>query len=366
MKRKLMTSLLAIMMAFTTTNVYAEEQEPSGNITEDAVEPVEETNNVNENEEIIQDGSNEDSEDERNLIEENVEETVPTVELDASYPTVFPKYLFDVAIIGDKHPIEYTYFPEFKNEKLVVDVYDPSGNHVATSERTFYNSSSLYFNYTVNWDTTGYKEGEYKVVATSTFYTMYSWHEAPKPTTSYITLRKPFKDVTKKTLSYYTPVYWALRNGITKGTSDTTFSPDKSCTRGEFVTFLWRANGQPSPTISNPFTDVKENLSYYKAVLWAYEKGITTGTSDTTFSPSATCTRAQVATFLWRAQGSPEPTNQDNPFIDVQEGRSYTKAVMWAYENDITTGTSENEFSPNKKCTRAQTVTFLYRVYKDK
>ena len=132
------------------------------------------------------------------------------------------------------------------------------------------------------------------------------------------------------------------------------------------MTFLWRALGKPEPlSKTNPFTDVKAGLSYTKAVLWAYENGITTGTSATEFSPSKPCTRAQVATFLWRAKGEPEPTIKTNPFTDVAEGRSFSKAVLWAYENNITTGTSKTEFSPTKTCTRAQTVTFLYRTYKE-
>lgn len=174
-----------------------------------------------------------------------------------------------------------------------------------------------------------------------------------------------FIDVQDTKLSYYQPVYWAVDKGITQGTTLTTFSPGNSCTRAQFVTFLWRQQGSPEPkTSTNPFKDVKAGLSYSKAVLWALENGITTGTSDTTFSPDSPCTRAQVVTFLWRAKNKPKPKATKNPFTDVKAGMSYSDAVLWAYENNITTGTSKTTFSPRNACTRAQTVTFLYRTFK--
>ncbi len=163
---------------------------------------------------------------------------------------------------------------------------------------------------------------------------------------------------------YATPVQWAVENGITNGTSATTFSPNAPCTRGQIVTFLWRAAGSPEPqTTKNPFTDVKSSEYYYKAVLWAVEKGITNGTSATTFSPNATCTRGQVVTFLWRAKGKPAVSGS-NPFKDVKAGEYYTEAVVWAVKNGITNGTSATTFGPNDNCTRSQIVTFLYRAYK--
>lgn len=173
-----------------------------------------------------------------------------------------------------------------------------------------------------------------------------------------------FKDVLDPKVSYYNPVYWAVEKGITTGTSDTTFSPGNSCTRAQFVTFLWRQQGKPEPKMTeSPFTDVQDpSLSYYKAVLWALENEITTGTSPDTFSPGKPCTRAQVVTFLWRANGKPAPT-AINPFTDVKEGLSYSDAVLWAYEKKITTGKSDTSFAPGDPCTRAQTVTFLYRTY---
>ncbi|MBR4132094.1 MAG: S-layer homology domain-containing protein [Oscillospiraceae bacterium] len=174
-----------------------------------------------------------------------------------------------------------------------------------------------------------------------------------------------FDDVSDPSQYYYDPVYWAFDHNpqITKGTSDTKFSPDAGCTRAQAVTFLWRAAGEPEPASStNPFEDVIESDYYYKAVLWAVEKGITTGTSATTFRPDHTCTRAQIVTFLWRNADKPEPSSSTNPFTDVKDGDYFAKAVLWAVENGITTGTSATTFRPENTCTRAQIVTFLYRA----
>lgn len=171
----------------------------------------------------------------------------------------------------------------------------------------------------------------------------------------------PFGDVKEKDY-FYEPVLWAVANGITTGTSKTAFSPDNPCTRGQVVTFLWRAAGSPQPEqIDNPFTDVPENQYYYKAVLWAVENSITTGTTKTTFGPDQSCTRGQVVTFLWRAAGRPAPQKAENPFGDVPTGQYYYDAVLWAVEEGITTGTSKTAFSPDKPCTRGQIVTFIYR-----
>lgn len=156
---------------------------------------------------------------------------------------------------------------------------------------------------------------------------------------------------------------WAIVAGITSGTSATTFSPNAGCTRAQVVTFLWRSAGAPEPTTtSNPFTDVAAGAWYYKAVLWASETRVTAGTSATTFSPNATCTRGQIVTFLWRFEKQPEATASNNPFTDVQAGAYYEKAVLWAAEVGVTAGTSATKFSPNATCTRAQIVTFLYRA----
>ena len=174
----------------------------------------------------------------------------------------------------------------------------------------------------------------------------------------------PFTDV-PSTAYYYNAVLWAVGHEpqITAGTSASTFSPGSACTRAQVVTFLWRSAGQPEPTSSNnPFTDVSPTGYYYKAVLWAVEKGITSGTSKTTFSPNGKCTRAQIATFLWRFEGQPAPkAGSENPFTDVPATAYYYNAVLWAVEQGITAGTGKNSFSPSSVCTRAQVVTFLYR-----
>ena len=172
----------------------------------------------------------------------------------------------------------------------------------------------------------------------------------------------PFTDVPADAY-YHDAVLWAVENGITSGTSATTFSPNAACTRAQAVTFLWRAAGSPEPGIAeNPFTDVASDSYYYKAVLWAVEKGITSGTSATTFSPNVTCSRAQIVTFLWRGQQSPS-VSTSGAFTDVSADAYYAKAVDWAVSEGITSGTSATTFSPNANCTRAQIVTFLWRAY---
>ena len=165
--------------------------------------------------------------------------------------------------------------------------------------------------------------------------------------------------------SYYEDaVDWAVENGITKGIDDTHFSPDGICTRAQAVTFLWRAAGSPEPeTRAMPFNDVPVGSYYYDAVLWAVENGITKGTSDTTFSPNMTCTRAQIVAFLWRSEKSPA-AGTANPFADVKSTAYYADAVLWAVKENITKGTTSTTFSPNADCTRAQIVTFLWRCKK--
>ena len=174
-----------------------------------------------------------------------------------------------------------------------------------------------------------------------------------------------FKDVSTNAF-YYDPVMWAVQNKVTSGTGDgTTFSPDEICTRGQVVTFLWRAAGEPEPTkTENPFTDVKESDFFYKAVLWAVENKITNGTGDgTTFSPNENCNRGQIVTFLSRAKDG-KATTSKNPFTDVAENAFYYDPVLWAVENKITTGTGDGTtFAPNEDCTRGQVITFLYRAY---
>ena len=170
---------------------------------------------------------------------------------------------------------------------------------------------------------------------------------------------------------YYDAVLWAAENDITGGVDDTHFAPNAPCTRAQAVTFLWRATGCPAPqSNAMPFTDVAEGSYYHDAVLWAVENGITKGTSDTAFSPNATCTRAQIMTFIYRSEQAQGGGMQgawmfQNPFSDVDLESYYGEAVMWAVANGVTSGTSDTTFSPNANCTRAQIVTFLYRCLGD-
>ena len=171
----------------------------------------------------------------------------------------------------------------------------------------------------------------------------------------------PFADVAEDSY-YYDAVMWAAKEGITSGADATHFLPDALCQRAQVVTFLWRAAGSPEPeTAVNPFVDVTEGSFFYKAVLWAAEKGITSGVDQNHFAPFAACSRAQVVTFLWRANGCPE-ADAAIPFADVAEGSYYEPAVKWAVENGITSGMSANIFGVNTTCNRAQIVSFLYRA----
>ncbi|MCH5353518.1 MAG: S-layer homology domain-containing protein [Acutalibacter sp.] len=182
---------------------------------------------------------------------------------------------------------------------------------------------------------------------------------ASLPTTAFAagTVGK-FKDVSA-TAYYAEAVQWAVGKNITSGTTATTFSPNQPCTRAQAVTFLWNAKGKPEPTTTaNPFTDVTSDKYYYKAVLWAVENKVTSGTSATTFSPNSTCTRGQIVTFLWNAAG--KPTASGAAFSDVPSTQYYATAVAWAVGKKITSGTGNGKFSPNASCTRAQIVTFLY------
>ncbi|MBQ2764758.1 MAG: S-layer homology domain-containing protein [Firmicutes bacterium] len=219
--------------------------------------------------------------------------------------------------------------------------------------------------YTFNFDElTGYINGEKAEV----FYPPNGAHLhveyicAPADEKEYT---NPFTDV-KSTEYYCDPVLWAVDKGITTGTSKDTFSPMDGCTRAQAVTFLWRAAGKPEPkTAVNPFTDVKASDYYYKAVLWAVEHGITNGTTKTTFSPDANCIRPQIVTFLWRFAGEPDPLTAKVPFDDVKADAYFRDAVLWALENEITFGLSKTEFGAEDQCLRGQIVTFLYRYIEE-
>ena len=170
----------------------------------------------------------------------------------------------------------------------------------------------------------------------------------------------PFTDVPEDAF-YHEPVLWAVEQGITTGATATTFNPGGDLLRAQVVTMLWRHAGSPVVQIDSPFNDVKKTDFYYQAVLWAVSEGITNGTSATTFGPAGVTNRAQVVTFLWRYLGSPE-AGAANPFEDVDASAWYGKPVLWAVENGISNGMSEREFGVNTNCNRAHMVTFLYRA----
>ena len=185
-------------------------------------------------------------------------------------------------------------------------------------------------------------------------------YKAPQGRVSYT---EPFTDVTAGV--YHDAIMWAYKSKITTGVTETTFVPKDSCTRAQIVTFLYRAAGSPevAENVTNPFTDVSKDSVYYNAIMWAVEKKITTGVTDTTFEPNSPCTRAQIVTFLYRAAGSPElAKDAANPFSDVSDSSVYYNAILWAVEKKITTGVTETTFVPNDTCTRAQAVTFLFRA----
>lgn len=170
----------------------------------------------------------------------------------------------------------------------------------------------------------------------------------------------PFEDV-PETAWYAEAVDWAVEQGITNGTSETTFSPNAKCTRAQIVTFLWAEAGRPESDAATPFTDVPPNAWYAEAVSWAYANGITTGTGRASFNPKKECTRAEIVTMLWRANGSPESSVQTR-FADVDGSEWYADAVRWAAANGITAGKRDNSFAAFDTCTRAEAVTFLWRA----
>ena len=173
-----------------------------------------------------------------------------------------------------------------------------------------------------------------------------------------------FKDVPSAEEWIHLTVDWAVVNRVTFGTEADKFSPHAECSRAQFVTFLWRTVGQPGTTLTeSPFKDVKEGAWYYTAVLWAYENNITMGTDTHTFSPDDPCSRAQVVTFLWRMEGCEAPAASSTTFTDVKSGEWYYDAVLWAVEKGITAGTTSTTFSPDGSCTRIQCIAFIFREF---
>ena len=192
------------------------------------------------------------------------------------------------------------------------------------------------------------------VISEAATLTVVSGHDCPG---------KEFTDMPDCGTVEHSAIDWAIETGVTEGTTASTFSPNKSVNRGQAVTFIWRAAGCPEPSSSyNPFTDVSAKSYCYKAVLWAVEYGLTKGTTATTFSPKKTCTRGQILTFLWRASGSYQYSSVEVPYTDVKAGAYYDWAMRWAYWHRIDCGVSPTKFAPNADCTRLSTVLFLYRV----
>lgn len=174
-----------------------------------------------------------------------------------------------------------------------------------------------------------------------------------------------FKDVLDSSHAYYKAIYWAADQGITKGYDDGTFGINKTCTRGEAVMFLWRLGGKPKPKAvsKSPFRDVNSSNTFYQAILWASQQGITTGYSDGTFKPNATCTRGQIMTFIWRFKKKPAPQAvSKSPFSDVPKSHAYYKAILWGSQKGVTKGFSDGTFGINQGCSRGQIMTFLYRI----
>ena len=250
------------------------------------------------------------------------------------------EFTFDDVRVGD--------ILRIKNNTHSVIVLEKHADHVVIAEGNY--SSSIHWGRKLT-----------KATVESADYILTRYPE-PAPPVTPVTV-EPFTDV-PLTAYYADAVQWAVDNEITKGTSATAFSPDAGCTRGQVVTFLWRSAGCPEPVSEEPpFTDVAPGSYYCDAVLWAVENGITKGTSATAFSPDSTCTRAQIITFLWRAGGAESWSFEgDGFFTDVSEQDYYYSAVVWALAYEITTGTSQTTFSPDKTCTRGQVVTFLYRA----
>ena len=299
--------------------------------------------------------------------------------------------VYDIVLSGVTEPAGGNYEPlVLKNGTLTISARPSSGGSSSSSKPTHPVSSSSVKNGSVSFSTRSASKGSTVTVTVKPddgykldrltvtdkdgnrlslsdkgngkyTFTMPSGKVSVDVAFSKIETAISFRDV-KQGDYYYDAVKWAVEKDITEGTSATTFSPDASCTRAQMVTFLWRAAGSPAPkNAANPFKDVSANDYYYDAVMWTVETGITSGTGADTFSPTATVTRGQTVTFLHRAAGSPEG-NGNSSFSDVNKNDYYSSAVLWAVQNGITTGTGDGRFSPGADCTRAQIVTLLFRA----
>lgn len=311
-----------------------------------------------------------------NLVREDIKYTVSQGDSVRFDESDFLSYLRSTKGYTSNYTIDYVTFDQSAvsavNEGSLYTYYNGYnyGGSVKTTDRFYYNATASQNALSdVAFLASRYAKTGETVYIPFTIYARYgSTGTGTRQLTGTVAIKigqtMNFIDV-KTTDYFYNSVKWAVGKNITNGTSSTTFSPYKSCTRAEIVTFLWRAAGSPEPTITrNPFRDVNAvtHSSYYKAILWASQKGITSGTSATAFSPDQVCTRAQIVTFLYRYAGQPSGY-YSNPFKDVgaTSEASYYNAILWAVGKGITTGTSATTFSPYASCNRAEAVTFLYR-----
>ena len=307
------------------------------------------------------------------LVREDVTFTVAPGDSVRFTDSAFLTYLRSASGINYNYNIDYVTFDQSAVNALnegVLYAYSTGFNAVKTTDRFYYTTTS--YNQNALSDVT-FRASTYAKTGTTvyipfTITAKYGTSSATRQVTGTVAVKiaqtMNFVDV-KPTDYFYDSVKWAVTKNITKGTSATTFSPDKTCTRAEIVTFLWRDAGSPMPTISrNPFSDVSYSMGadFYNAILWASQNGITAGTSTTTFSPNKTCTRAEIVTFLWRYAKKPVGYGS-NSFTDVNktDHAPYYDAILWAVSKGITNGSTTTTFAPNGTCTRGQAVTFLYR-----
>ena len=310
------------------------------------------------------------------IVREDIKYTVAPGDSISFTSSDFQNFLRTQSGINYNHNVDYVTFDQSAvnslNEGVLYNGY--SGFSAVKATDKFYYSATNYYTQNALSDVT-FRASTYAKAGTTVYipFTIYAKYGTSSAATRQVTgtvaikiaQTMNFADV-KPTDYFYNPVKWAVNKNITKGTSATTFSPYKTCTRAEIVTFLWRDAGSPMPTTSrHPFTDVSYSMGsdFYNAILWANQNGITAGTTTTTFSPNKTCTRAEIVTFLWRYAKKPVGYGSNNPFTDVNktDHAPYYDAILWAVSKGITTGSTNTTFSPNGTCTRGEAVTFLYR-----
>ena len=310
------------------------------------------------------------------IVREDIKYTVAPGDSISFTSSDFQNFLRTQSGINYNHNVDYVTFDQSAvnslNEGVLYNGY--SGfSAVKATDKFYYTTTNSYTQNALS-DVT-FRASTYAKAGTTVYvpFTIYAKYGTSSAATRQVTgtvaikiaQTMNFADV-KPTDYFYNPVKWAVNKNITKGTSATTFSPYKTCTRAEIVTFLWRDAGSPMPTTSrHPFTDVSYSMGsdFYNAILWANQNGITAGTTTTTFSPNKTCTRAEIVTFLWRYAKKPVGYGSNNPFTDVNktDHAPYYDAILWAVSKGITTGSTTTTFSPNGTCTRGEAVTFLYR-----